>query len=344
MWIDQRFWSRLGSEFGISDWRLLRAIWKPSQGMRLTGMDQEGALYLVKECPEYLSSAEFGESVLIQQALAASGAPIVAPELTRTQCPTAGVAGRWFNLQCMVPRERGVMPCDDFQLGGALARVRRASYVTNMGRFTGDWSRPEARRRWMPDGVDDLLGSVEFLGRSGASSGLIAALYQIAEASAASVPRSGLPSSFIHGDASPDNAVIDVSGNLRLVDLDEVRWADSLFDLCLALFTVGLVRESGAQGSGRFRSAWNHGRAGNLLRGYLNVCALSETEVRALPGLLALVVLRGAVGELDLDDPAYEIAADATSDLVRVQNVLEGDSIATPLIETVLSRRRWGPE
>jgi Ser/Thr protein kinase RdoA (MazF antagonist) len=260
---------------------------------------------LLKEKAFYLGSEEFPVHLAVHQYLQSLSAPV--PRLLSNR------GALWFQLdksQFEVQEwVNGMHPYNEpYGLGRAVGAVHEmlASY---RGPGTGDWAYPVARRRWFPDRPDLLIEHLTFLPRFQSDGPSLASLFRKLRdkvaAAADGIDWAALPEQWLHGDAAPDNAVIDQRcGGVALVDFDDARWGFRCWEVAQLAATVGGIDVVCGRTS-TIRDAWCWEELHLLLAGYQESFKIREEEKWAFDKLLRVTLVLAAMGELNIDEPGW---------------------------------------
>jgi homoserine kinase type II len=116
------------------------------------------------------------------------------------------------------------------------------------------------------------------------------------------LPDSGyaaLPQLVIHGDMHADNLRFDQDAAVALLDFDQATWDARIVDLADALVAFATAPQRGAEWQwGVFAGPLDIQRAQLVLAGYQSIEPLTHSERDALPVVLGVLWMRGALGRV----------------------------------------------
>jgi homoserine kinase type II len=107
-----------------------------------------------------------------------------------------------------------------------------------------------------------------------------------------------LPHLVIHGDIHLDNVLFAQDRVVALLDYDQVAWDTPVADLADALVAFASVDKPKVTHWGVFNGPLDEERAAKVIEGYASVRKLSRAEMDALPILLEVHWLQGAMGRV----------------------------------------------
>ncbi|MBS1807403.1 MAG: phosphotransferase [Acidobacteria bacterium] len=279
--------------------------WGNTLRLRLAGT-KEMQLFL-KEKVFYLSSDEFPIHLFLHRHVMKSGVPVAPLLTTKSGAISFKVCKREFEVQQW--------------LQGDSCRIEQPAYILSLGHTFGvfhcaashfrldqmqNWSFPSARRRWFPDHWELICSYLDFLQSLHTNQrSILTQLRDIREQLVyweEIIEWDKLPKQWLHGDASPDNAIWQGSAHCYLLDFDDARWGYKSWEVAQMVTVLGIVERNKENGLTEIRKNWDSEKMAQFLSGYLEVNRLTDSELRAFASLLALNCLIVGISEIGFDE------------------------------------------
>lgn len=282
-------------------------------------VDETGRSFVLKSRPPWISAPDFEVVLGLQEQAISCGARIPPVVPTVNGRVTWYWDGQEYSLHKWIEGSPlGWNVNHSLALGAAVGTFSKSTTAMNAPEVS-IWTFPDGRERWLPDTPDQLRTVCRFIEEGTVPNSTFTAIEEIAELSQRNVNTRRLPTSFIHGDVSPLNAIWRY-GQATLIDLDAMRWGFRLFDAVQGVATVaGLDPEPTGP---TVRQSWDFARAHAFLIAWSREVRPSAVEIEAFPSFLRLALIRVVIGELDLDDPALPTRSDARSNIQSLLTLL----------------------
>ncbi|WAA08819.1 phosphotransferase enzyme family protein [Fervidibacillus albus] len=277
----------------------LKKIVKFGRGERVRWILEadSGEKYFLKEKPYYLKPKKFLSILPFYLTFPKSSVQTPPICLTVDNDFHIEVDGRyffllqWINGASLNPKNKN----DLIELGELAAKIHSSSIEQKR-----NWNYPECRLTHFPDvrpaGIDKMVQILTSYGyENKVLSNLVWEWRLLLQKEERNVWWEELPAAWIHGDLHHFNILRDSSGNLVLIDLDDVHWGYRLADIawaiviCLAwewpsLDTTPFLKESLSQEELQY-----------ILQGYEKVTSLTEVEKYALHYFVIAMLVKSVI-------------------------------------------------
>lgn len=320
--------------YGLSGVRVLSDLGLWGGTLRLHCVTASGFHFLLKEKPHYLSPEDWPIHLAVHSGAQEKGGPV--SPLIRTPSGATGVRadGRYFEVQGWVDgRTSTAGEAEEF--GRALGLF----HLSVAGMPPGDPRLPRSRGRWTPD---DPAGLAAYLDRhcrpriadDSPARAPFAELRRTVHDLCEMTPATGLVESYLHGDTAPANAIRTGDSSLALIDFDDARWGNRVFDLAHATaMAAGFA--TGPDDENVVRSEWDAPVAHAVVRGYGSVVDLTPGERGDLGRQLSVATLASGFSCLDVDDPEFDLRPDLTDQLHRLSSLVADIPAVTSAVSTL---------
>jgi Ser/Thr protein kinase RdoA (MazF antagonist) len=284
--------------------------------LRLRCRTAAGRDVFVKEKAPYLDGDDWHLHLQVHGASARAGGPVPRLLTTVDGEPGVTVEGRLFEVQEWVAgRPLGATVPDARLLGRAIALFHRSTRAMP----PGTTAQPACRRHWSPDDVPTLLHAIARYCRPRLpeSTPEMRTLDALARA-VRDRPGPARADTYLHGDTALANAVRADDGTVVLIDLDDARWGDRLFDLAHAVAVAGTV----VPAPHGLRTRWDEDVAAAVVTGYAEVSPLTAGDLRRLTPCLTVATVAAGISELELDDPEFALRDDLAGQLENLMTLV----------------------
>ena len=232
MFTMRAFLDAVGSSYGVGNLTYCQGLGTWGDQLRIKVADLGGTFHFIKEKPPYLSSAEYRQTLLVQEQMSRAGLKCASVYRSTDGDLTANVLGRSYSVHEWLEGDSlSFSLCDLARVGEALGKFHRASRSLGFDEY-----RPE------PACTQCLLPSVSAIAIRNMVAVLQAmktalghtetdSIVAILEYAARRIDVGSLEIGWIHGDVHPYNLIGRNSLDPALIDFDEVRIGYTVIDI-----------------------------------------------------------------------------------------------------------------
>ncbi|WP_406285824.1 phosphotransferase enzyme family protein [Streptomyces sp. NBC_00209] len=318
--------------YGLSGVQVLSDLGLWGETLRLHCVAASGFHFLLKEKPHYLSPDDWPLHLAVHSWAREAGGPV--SPLLRTPSGATGVRadGRYFEVQGWVDGKASTAD-EAEEFGRALGFF----HLSVAGMPPGDRDLPRSRSRWTPDDPAGLAAYIDRHCRPRIADGSPAhvpfdELRRTVNDLCGMTPGTGLVESYLHGDTAPANAIRTGDGSLALIDFDDARWGNRVFDLAHATaMTAGFATgpDDGV------RTEWNASAAHAVIQGYGSVVDLTPGERGDLGRQMSVATIASGFSCLEIDDPEFDLRPDLAEQLHRLSSLVADIPSVTSAVSTI---------
>lgn len=287
-----------------------------------------GKKFFLKEKVFYLRSTEFIHKIHLHEYISNRKGPVVALKKTINKRSYFNFEKKYFELQYWIEgRSLNFDNKDLYVFGRVLGIFHECGHYFNSNSYNtakNFWITPKARALFFPDHPALICEYINILDKLCTNMGLpinlIKEIKNHIQEMIGKISWDKLPLAWLHGDASPFNALLSNSNKeILLIDLDNARKGYRIWDLLRGAVAAGAF-DFTSQIVKDVRNSWNDSLMESIFTGYSEVSRITPIEWKNLKPCLGVMLVLAFISEFDLDDEIYGICS-KTNLHQNIQNV-----------------------
>jgi len=293
--------------FGIQNLKVVKMLGGWGDTIRWKLNDSKGQQFFLKEKVYTLTPEDFRFHLNLQSFMYLNNAPVPKIFHTKSNIPYIYASNKYYELQEWI-EGKTFLPSDvlAYSYSESLIKVlKSANLYSSPKEKRWDW--PRLRNKFFPDQALPIIkytkNHLQILCKDNPA--LLKEFNYIFSALTYHIKQvcwEALPTQFIHGDISVDNALLR-EDSIIFFDLDDARWSYRLWEIVTALINYSLIYPKHDVQAINLQEAWNKSSFYIILERLIEEKLLSPLELDCLKDMLVIATIITIIAEFDLDDP-----------------------------------------